>query len=158
MVLADQADRLATLDGRDGLLARDDHGRRQVSERGQEGGRGGPGVLSEDGAGSRPGVSVNRPRLCEKSSLEGRVWPGNSLHDDDGGHGLDDRHGTGQDARIMTTLGGEDTFGPVVLDGRLFLSDRRRRFETDPTGDVGSNRVKVSSRVARRTVADAHLK
>jgi hypothetical protein len=61
------------------------------------------------------------------------VQEGDSLHEDDSGHGLYDRYGTGQDARIMTTLGGEDPLGPVVLDGALLLCDRGGGLEPDPT-------------------------
>jgi hypothetical protein len=57
-----------------------------------------------------------------------------SLHDDDGCHGLNNRYGTGQDARIVSTFGGKDTGRSIVLDGLLFLRDRGRGFEANPGG------------------------
>jgi hypothetical protein len=71
--------------------------------------------------------------MVDKVECGGR----DSLHDDDGGHSLHDGHGTGQDARIVTALGGEDALGPVVLDGALFLCDRRRGLEPDPVKETG---------------------
>jgi len=61
------------------------------------------------------------------------VKRGDSLHENDSGHGLYDGHGTGQDAGVVTTLGGEDSLRPVVLDGALLLCDRRGGLEPDPT-------------------------
>jgi len=131
-VLADQADLFALFNSLDGLFTRDDHGRWQVGERGQEGSSCRSSVLLEDRAG---GETTGRRGLAWGWFRE-RTRASHSLHDDDSGHGLDDRHSPGQDTRIVSTLGGEDTGRSVVLDGRLFLSDRGGGLETDPIGSA----------------------
>jgi hypothetical protein len=102
-----------------------------VGERGQESSSCRSSVLLEDGAGGVKGPWVRSPNTRGIISAQH-----DSLHDDDSGHGLDDRYSPGQDTRIVSTLGGEDTGRPVVLDGRLFLSDRGRGLESDPTSSA----------------------
>ena len=51
------------------------------------------------------------------------------LHDDEGGHGLNNRYSARYDARVMTTSSGQHTALARVLGGTLLLRDRRGRFE-----------------------------
>lgn len=60
------------------------------------------------------------------------------VHDDQGGHGLDDGDGAGGDARVVAALGLENTLLQGVGGSVLGLADGGRGLERDPEVDVGA--------------------
>ena len=65
-----------------------------------------------------------------------RVLDEELVDDDQCSHGLDDGDGTGNNAGVVPSAGGENSRGSVVLGGFLWLRDGGRRFEADPEVDV----------------------
>ena len=74
--------------------------------------------------GSGPGTATGR-------SVDG-------VHDDQSGHGLNNRHGTRNDTGVVTALGLEDTLGLVVGDGALRLANGSCGLEAYGKVDVGA--------------------
>lgn len=119
LVVLHLADRVAMEDLLHGVFAWESHRWGQMSQRGQSGSGHQPRVLLHEHA-----TAESAPRLVLRTRY--------SLHEDQCGHGLDNGHGSGDDARVVSALCGENTFGPVVSRRWLFLGDGSRWLESDP--------------------------
>ena len=91
-------------------------------------------LLSLIGHDHRRGQCGDRREQASRSLA--RVLDEKLVDDDQCSHGLDDGDGTGDDARVVPSAGGEDSGGSVVLGGFLRLGDGGWGFEADPEVDV----------------------
>lgn len=58
------------------------------------------------------------------------------IHHDQRCHRLDDWYGSGHDARVVPTLGFQQSFLEIIGCGGLRLADGCRRLESDPEEDI----------------------
>jgi len=106
-----------------------------------------PNTLNARGHGDRVrnllcllGHNHGRGQGCDGREQTGcslaRVLDEKLVNDDQSGHSLDDGDGTGYDAGIVPSAGGEDSRASVVLGGFLWLRYGGWGFEADPEVDV----------------------